>query len=114
MAGPQEVLEIAIPHPTDSTPESRRAAATRCIQALQINDYYFVRRQLPVLDRDDGQCPHCKCELVHVMHGEAFETAEQRIHAMRRRMDRMEQALRNIGANAADVDVRDTALRAVS
>ncbi len=112
MAGPQEVLEIAIPHPADVTPEVRRTVAKRVIEALQVNEYYFVRRQLPVLDSDDGQCPTCKCELVHVMSRPAFENAEQRIESQRRRIAKMEDTLRII-ADRAEGPIRELALQAV-
>lgn len=98
MASPLEVLELAIPHPSDSTAESRKAAANQCIQALQVNDFYFVRRQTPVLDQDDGQCPRCKCELVHVMHASpAFENAEALIQHQRQRIARLEARLKEAG-----------------
>ena len=99
MASPQEILELAIPHPSDSTPESRRRSAQSVIQAMQVNDYYFVRRQSPIQERDDGQCPTCKCDLVHIMHGAAFETAEQRIEWQRKRLEKVEAALQSLIAN---------------
>lgn len=98
MATPLEVLELAIPHPADSTPQSRKAAANQCIQALQVNDFYFVRRQTPVLDHDDGQCPHCKCELVHVMQDSpSFENAEALIQHQRHRIERLETRIKEAG-----------------
>lgn len=93
MASPQEVLEIAIPHLPDVTPEVRRTVAKQVIRALQSNEYYFVRRQLPVRDADDGECPTCKCQLVHVEHGPAFENAEARIEWQRRRILQLEAEL---------------------
>jgi hypothetical protein len=97
MATPQEVLEIAIPLPADATSESKRSAAARVIEALASNDYYFARRTLPVLDRDDGQCPTCKCELVHVVdQSPAFEDAQARHRAMTMRIEKMHKALMEI------------------
>lgn len=96
MASPQEVLEIAIPHPADVTPELRRSVAQEVIAALEVNEYYFVRRQVPVLDQDDGQCPKCKCELVHVEKRPTFLHADERIQAQQRRIAKLESALRDI------------------
>lgn len=80
MASPQEVIEQAIPHPADSTPSSRREASNAVIQALGANKFYFVHRQLPVMDRDDGECPTCKCSLVHIMHASPYyNSAEDRM-----------------------------------
>lgn len=112
MASPHEVLEIAIPLPADSTPESRRAAALRVIQALHINEYYFVRRQTPVLTQDDGQCPTCKCELVHVTPTPAFATAEDRMAQQQRRLLKMETALLRIATILENS--QDDVLRALS
>jgi len=93
MASPQEVIELAIPHPADSTHSSRRASSERVIQALHANEFYFVHRKIPVLDRDDGQCPHCKCELVHVQGSPAYENAEARMYAQSQRIRQLEEAL---------------------
>lgn len=102
MASPQEVLEAAIPFPDDATHSSKRSAAQKVIQALAVNDYYFVRRRLPVLERDDGQCPTCKTELVHIDTGQIFADAESRIFAMSQRMRRMEEALDQIANGASE------------
>lgn len=96
MASPQEVLEIAIPHLPDVTPEIRRTVAKRVIETLQSNEFYFVHRQIPVLDRDDGECPTCKCRLVHVQTAPAFENAEARIEWQRRRILDLEAQLDKI------------------
>lgn len=90
MASPQEVLEVAIPFPHDITLEGRRTAAKRVIEALNANSIYFVLRQTPVLDRDDGQCPKCKCQLVHVAHGPSYANAEARIEWQRVRIQDLE------------------------
>ena len=119
MASPQEVLEIAIPHLPDVTPEIRRTVAKHVIEALQANDYYFVQRQLPVREEDDGECPQCKCRLVHVLHRPAFANAEERIEWERRRANKMETALQRLAALSADTNptmdtVRQIARGAVS
>lgn len=90
MASPQEVLEVAIPHLPDVTPEIRRTVAKRVIEALNANDFYFVFRRTPVLDKDDGQCPKCRCQLVHIAHGPSYENAEARIDWQRRRILQLE------------------------
>lgn len=114
MSTPQEVLELAIPHPGDSTAESRRHAAVHCIEALQANEYYFVRRQTPVLDHEDGQCPTCKCQLVHVMHNSpAFENAEAVIQHQRLRIQKLENALRNVADSIQDEAARKTVLQTI-
>lgn len=102
MASPQEVLEAAIPFPDDATHSSKRAAAQRVIQALAVNDYYFVRRRVPVLERDDGQCPTCKTELVHIDTGPIFADAESRIFAMSQRIRKMQEALDQIANGSSN------------
>lgn len=102
VASPQEVLELAIPCSPDATPESRRNYARIVIEALAVNDYHFVHRQLPVLEHDDGECSKCKCRLVHVMHKPAFENAEARIEFQRLRLEKLESALRDISQTSTD------------
>ena len=102
MASPQEVIERAIHHPADSTPESRRAASTRVLQALAANQYHFMRRRTPVLDDEDGECRHCKREMVHVDHGDAYMDALQRMASMAQAMSRMETVLRGIADDASE------------
>lgn len=101
MASPQEVIERAIPHPVDSTPESRRAASTRVLQALAANEYGFMRRRTPALSEDDGQCQYCKRETVHVDHGEPYMDALQRMAMMAKRQQGLEDALRRIADGQA-------------
>lgn len=96
MSSPQEVLELAIPHPLDATPDTRRTAAKTVIQALQVNDYYFVRRRIPVQDYDDGQCSTCKSEHVHIMHGPSFLNSEDRIQWQQRRIEKLESGIRSV------------------
>lgn len=101
MASPQEVIEQAIPHPGDSTRESRRAASTRVLQALAANEYAFMRRRAPVTEQEDGECPHCKRESVHVDHGDAYMDALQRMHVMGQKLARMEDALFQIAGGTS-------------
>jgi hypothetical protein len=101
MASPQEVIEQSIPHPADSTRESRRAASTRVIRALAANEYAFMRRRGPVLEQDDGECQHCKREAVHVDHGEVYMDALQRMQSLRAKLTRMEDALLQIAGDPA-------------
>jgi hypothetical protein len=112
MASPQEVLELAIPHPSDATSDSKREAARKCIEALEVNQYYFVLRKVPVLDSDDGECPTCKCQLVHVMPTPAFENAESRLMAQERRIAKMKAVLEQISRDA-NPDVRALAISAL-
>lgn len=112
MASPQEVIERAIQHPADSTPESRRAASTRVLQALAANEYGFMRRRTPAQSEDDGECQHCKRETVHVDHGEVYMDALQRMAAMAQRMQRLEDALRRI-ADGQDGDPVSVARAAI-
>ena len=102
MASPQEVIELSIPHPADSTPESRRRTSSFVLNALHTNNYYFVRRQLPVLDSDDGQCPTCKCELVHNDLGPAFEDAAHRNAVQEMHIYELKEALLAIIHGADD------------
>lgn len=102
VASPQEVIELAIPHPADSTPESRRAASGRVLKALAANEYGFMRRRHPVRDEEDGECPHCRREMVHVDHGDAYMTALDRMAAMAERLRRHEEALVRIAGGCAD------------
>lgn len=104
MASPQEVIERAIAHPADATPQSRRAASGRVLKALAANEYGFMRRRRPVHDREDGECPACKREMVHVDHGEVYMDALERMARMAVRMERMEEALRKVADGAADPD----------
>lgn len=105
MASPQEVIERAMTHPADSTPESRRAASTRVLQALTANEYGFMRRRRPVRDEDDGECRTCKRELVHVDLGESYMDALERMAAMAARVQKMETALKRI-AEGEDAPVQ--------
>jgi hypothetical protein len=111
VASPQEVIERAIEHPADSTPESRRVASGRVVKALSANEYGFMRRRFPVRDEEDGECLHCKREMVHVDHGDAYMTALDRMGAMASRMRIYEDALRRIADGGADpVRVATTAV----
>lgn len=112
MASPQEVIEAAMVHPADSTPESRRAASSLVLRALAANEYGFMRRPLPVSDLEDGQCQTCKTEIVHVDHGEPYIDALHRNHALTQRIVRLETALRMIAENAAPAS--DVAMRALT
>ena len=106
MASPQEVLERAIPHPMDATPESIRANATFVLKALAANDYAFVRRPRLVSAMDDGQCPKCLTELVHVDHGPIYMDAAERMNSMAARLQAYHRALIEIAAganNAAEI-----------
>lgn len=96
MASPQEVIEIAMTHPADSTPELRRTASAHVVKALMANDYGFVLRPLPVSELDDGECPTCKNHNVHVDQGEAFTDAAHRNYALTQRLQRLDAALRRI------------------
>lgn len=111
MASPQEVIERSIPHPADSTPESRRAASTQVIKALMANEYGFMRRRVPVNELEDGECQSCKREMVHVDAGDAYMDSLQRMHAMGVRLRSLEAALRQIADGAADA--KEIATRAV-
>lgn len=102
VASPQEVIERAISHPDDSTPESRRSASARVLKALAANEYGFMRRRVPVREDEDGECPHCKRELVHVDHGDAYMTSLDRMGAMSARMRIYEDALRRIADGSPD------------
>jgi len=96
VACPQEVIEVAIAHPADSTAESRRAASSRVVRALAANEYGFVRRPRPLDERMDGQCPMCLTENVHVDHGPAYTDALDRATWLQQRNHRLEAALRAI------------------
>lgn len=102
VASPQEVIECAIVHPADSTPESRREASGRVLKALAANEYGFLRRRFPVREEEDGECPHCRREMVHVDHGDAYMTALDRMGAMSARLRLYEDALRRIADGDAD------------
>lgn len=102
MSSPQEVIERAIAHPSDATPQSRRAASGRVLKALAANEYGFMRRRRPVQDAEDGECQTCKREMVHVDHGEVYMDALERMYRMGRRMESMEAALRNIADGVSD------------
>ena len=102
VASPQEVIERAIAHPADSTPESRREASGRVLKALAANEYGFMRRRFPAREEEDGECQSCKREIVHVDHGDAYMTALDRMGAMAFRMRVYEDALRRIADGGAD------------
>lgn len=98
MASPQEVIEAAIPHPADSTPESRLTASTRVMQALAANDYTFVRRRSLTSRENDGECAACHTELVHVDHGPVYSDAMNRMSQATQKMAKLEAILGMIAA----------------
>lgn len=93
MASPEEVLSRAIPHPADSTPESRAMASRRCLEALRVNDYAIAYRSVPLTDNNYGPCPSCGVDWVHVMHGPPFAHAEERMAEDRQRIVALEEML---------------------
>lgn len=98
MASPQEVLEAVIPHPSDSTPQSRTAAAHQVMKGLQINGYAFVRRTRPMDPRQSGECHACGCDAVYIEQGPVFSEAMQRVGVLAQQLDHIKAVGRDMAA----------------
>lgn len=96
MASPQEVLEAFIPHPLDSTEATRSAAAKRVLQGLELNGYYFMRRQKPMDRQQSGECGTCGCDMVHVEHSATFTDMSLRLASLTQMLDQRDKVLRDV------------------
>ena len=96
MASPQEVLEVFIPHPSDSTEASRAHAAKTVMKGLALNDYYFMRRKTPLTDRHAGECKTCGCDMVYIEHDKTFTEAAKRIEGLTKTLEQRDVIMRDV------------------
>lgn len=97
MPSPQEVLAAVIPHPADSTEQSRTAVAKHVMAGLELNGYYFMRRRLPMDPRHTGECETCGCDMVYTEQTDpTFLQASERLAFMTAALANRENTLKDV------------------